>query len=468
MVRKSFSNIVQSLINFLKRLHPSVDTKEGTFTRDVIIDPVANELDNFYAEADVISKAQSPDLASVNDLVKLAENLQLVRKAAVRATGTVTFYNRSGNTTTIPAGTIVSSKPGAEVGAQQFVTLQTVVISDPGSFNPDRGQWEAVAPIRAQAGGSQANVDAEAIKVMITSIEDVSGCFNENTIITGEDQETIDSLTRRVKSVLLGNNVGTKAGYYGQVMSNDNVIDSLVVGPGDEHSQRSSVGAVDVLIRGGISAQAIDEFIFNDGSSYHTFSYQPVHLFTTSGSFSAMGSVSGNLIDGEDYTIVKDGGFYGGSVRGNDRFYFLPTLTDGETITITYTYNSLIPTLQAAIDGDSAKIIGADVLIREAIIRLIDVTATIELFAGYDITEVSTNVETAIANALSDYLIGQEVQQSDIIAVIAAVEGVDDVLVPLTKFEESEGDITQDSDGNLEIPWDSYATSGTITVIVKS
>jgi len=221
-------------------------------------------------------------------------------------------------------------------------------------------------------------------------------------------------------------------------------------------------------VRGGISAQAIDEFIYNDGSSYHTFSYQPIHLFTTSGSFSAVGSISGNLVDGVDYTVVKDGGFYGGSVRGSDRFYFLPTLTDGETITITYTYNSLIPTLQAAVDGDSAKIVGADVLIKEAKILLIDVTATIELFAGYDITEVATNVETAIANALSDYLIEQEVQQSDIIAVIAAVEGVDDVLVPLTKFEESEGDITQDSDGNLVIPWDSYATSGTITVIVKS
>ncbi|MCK4359414.1 MAG: baseplate J/gp47 family protein [Candidatus Cloacimonetes bacterium] len=470
MARKSFSNIVQSMINFLKRLHPSVDTKEGTFTRDVIIDPVANELDNFYAEADVISKAQSPDLASVDDLVKLAENLQLVRKAAVRATGTVTFYNRSGTTATIPAGTIVSSKPGAEVGAQQFVTLQTVVISDPGSFNPDRGQWEAIAPIRAQVGGSQANVDAEAINVMITAIENVSGCFNEATITTGEDQETIDSLTRRIKSVLLGNNVGTKAGYYGQVMENENVIDALVIGPGDEHSQRSSVGAVDVLIRGGVSAQAINEFTYNDGSSYHTFGYQPVHLFTTSGSFSAIGSVTGNLVEGTDYTVVKDTGFYGGSVRGNDKFYFFPTLTDGETITIIYTYNSLIPTLQAAIDGDSAKIVCADVLIKEAKVRWIDVTATIELFAGYDITEVITNVETAIANALSGYLIGQEVQQSDIIAVIAAIEGVDDVLVPLTKFEENSatGDITQDSDGNLEIPWDSYATSGTITVIVKS
>jgi uncharacterized phage protein gp47/JayE len=471
MVRKSFSNIVQSMINYLKRLHPSVDTKEGTFTRDVIIDPVANEMDNFYAELDVISKGQSPDLASADDLVKLAENLQLERKSAIRATGTVTFYNRSGASATIPAGTTVSSKPGAEVGAQQFVTLQTVTISNPGSFNPDTGQWEAKAPIRAVAGGSQANVDAGAINVMVTTVSNVAGCFNEATITTGEDEEAISSLTLRVKSVLLGNNVGTKSGYYEQVTRNDNVTDALVVGPGEQHTQRSSVGAVDILVRGGIPNQSIDTFVYYAGADYHTFNAQPIHLYSVSGSFSAVGSVTGNLTDGIHYTIVKDAGIYGGSVRGNDEFCFFPlVLSDGETITIIYVYNVLISTLQAAVDGDSAKIVGADVLVKEAKARWIDVTATVQLFAGYDASTVATNVQTVITQKLNSYLIGQEVQQSDLIAIIAAVEGVDDVLVPLTKFQENPltGNIVQDSDGNLEIPWDSYAQAGTITVVVKS
>ena len=470
MVRKSFSNIVQSMINFLKRLHPSVDTKTGTFTRDVVIDPPADALDNFYAELDVISKGQSPDLASADDLVKLAENLQLERKAAVRATGTITFYNRTGATATIPAGTLISSKPGAEVGAQQFVTLQTVIISDPGSFNADSGQWESIAPMRALVGGSQANVDADAISVMITPIENVAGCFNENTITTGEDQETIFSLTRRVKSVLMGNNVGTKDGYYEQVMSDINVTDALIIEAGSEYATRATFGAVDILMRGGVATQAIDEFIYHTGSEYHIFTYQPVHLFTVSGSFTAIGSATGNLVEGTHYVIVKDTSVYAGSVQGRDRFYYIGGLTDGETITITYTYNSLITTLQAAVEGDSAKIVCADVLIKEAKVRLIDITATIELFAGYDVTDVTTRVETVVTNALNSYLIGQEVQQSDLIALIAAVEGVDDILVPLTKFEEnsSTGSITQDSDGNLVIPWDSYAQSGTVTIIVKS
>lgn len=470
MVRKSFSNIVQSMINFLKRLHPSVDTKAGTFTRDVVIDPHADALDNFYAELDVISKGQSPDLASADDLVKLAENLQLEQKAAVRATDVVTFYNRTGVTATIPAGTLVSSKPGAEVGAQQFVTLQTVIISDPGSFNADSGQWETTAPIRASVGGSQANVDAGAISVMITPIENVAGCFNENTITTGEDQETIFSLTQRVKSILMGNNIGTKDGYYEQVMVNLNVTDALVIEAGSEYAERATFGAVDVLIRGGVTAQAIDEFTYHAGSMYHIFTYQPVHLFTVSGSFTAVGSITGNLVEGTHYAIVKDSSVYAGSVRGRDQFYYTGGLTDGETITITYTYNSLIPTLQASVEGDSAKIVCADVLIKEAKVRLIDVTATIELFAGYDLTDVITRAETAVTNALNDYLIGQEVQQSDIIALLAVIEGVDDILIPLTKFEEnsSTGSITQDSDGNLVIPWDSYVQSGTVTIIVKS
>jgi uncharacterized phage protein gp47/JayE len=470
MTIKSFSNIVQSMINFLKTLHPSVDTKEGTFTRDVVIDPVADALDNFYAALDIVSSGQSPDLASVDDLVILAENLQLERKAAVQATGTATFYNRTGITTSIPAGTIVSSKPGADVSAQQYVTLQTITISDPGSFNPDRGQWEAVAPIRALVGGSQANVDAEAISVMITSISNVAGCFNENAITTGTDEETIDSLKQRVKSVLAGNNVGTKAGYYAQVTKDLNVIDALVIKSGDPFMERDAFGAIDILIRGGVAAQATDSFIYHSGTEYHIFTQQPVHLFTTSGSFSAIGSVTGILIDGTHYIVIKDDDVYKGSVKGRDQFYYIGGLSDGETIIIIYTYNSLIPTLQAAVEGDSAKSVCADVLVKEAKVRLIDVTATVQLFAGYDVTDVSTRTQTAITNVLNDYLIGAEVQQSDIIAIIAAVEGVDDVLVPLTKFQENSltGSIVQDSDGNLVIPWDSYGQAGTITVIVKS
>jgi len=470
MARKSFSNIVQSMIDFLRILHPSVDTKEGTFTRDIVVDPVADALDNFYAELDIVSNGQSPDLASDDDLVTLAENLQLERKAAVQAIGTVTFYNKTGVTATIPAGTIVSSKPGADVSAQQFVTLQTILISNPGSFNPDRGQWEAVAPTRALVGGSQANVDAEAISVMITPISNVAGCFNEDAITTGEDEETIDSLKQRIKSTLAGNNVGTKAGYYNQVTKNLNVTDALVIEAGSPYVQRSSFGAVDILVRGGVPTQAIDSFIYHTGTAYHIFTQQPVHLFTQSGSFSAIGSVTGILVDGINYVVIKDTDIYGGSVQGRDQFYFGSGLTNGENITITYTYNSLISTLQAAVEGDSAKTVCVDILVKEAKTRLIDITATIQLFAGYDVTDVSTRTQTAITNALNDYLIGAEVQQSDIIAIIAAVEGVDDVLVPLTKFQENSltGSIVQDADGNLVIPWNSYAQAGLITIIVKS
>jgi hypothetical protein len=269
---------------------------------------------------------------------------------------------------------------------------------------------------------------------------------------------------------LLGNNVGTKAGYYEQVMKDENVTDALVVGPGEAYTLRSSFGAVDIYVRGGVSNQSIDTFIYYAGADYHTFNSQPVHLYTVSGSFSAVGSVTGNLTEGTHYTIVKDSSVYAGSVRGNDEFYFLPILADGETIIITYVYNALISTLQAAVDGDSAKIVGADVLVKEAKVRWIDVTATVELFAGYDASTLATSVQTAITEKLNSYLIGQEVQQSDIIAIIAAVEGVDDVLVPLTKFQENiaTGNITQDADGNLVIPWDSYAQAGVVTVSVKS
>lgn len=475
MAIRSFSDIVASMIGYLRRLRPKVDTKEGTFTRDVVIDAPASEFSILYRAINNVSNAQSPDLGTSSDLDNLSRNLQSQRKGAQKALGIITFYRVDipQGTISIPRGTSVSSKGGFSISPKRFVTTQDAIINIL-SFNPSTARFEVDVPIRAITGGGSSNLPAGAISTLVSGVTGVAGCYNSAPTTGGKDRETDTQLAIRIKNILAGNNVGTLGGYYNSIIEHPDVVGVKVVGPDDTTVQkRSTVGSIDILIRGAVPTQptSLESYIYTPSVSYYIPENQPLYT-AVSGSFIVEGSSSGTLVQGTHYNVYKDISLYGGSVRAADRFVFIPGsgIVNGETLTFTYTYNSLIDELQTNMTADTVKSINADVLIREARRRNININVTIGVFAGYVPNQVASDVKTVITAALNDYTIGEEVQQSDIIAIIAAVDGVDDVLVPLTTFQEdvATGNITQNVDGNLTIPADSYAAAGTINVFVGS
>ena len=115
------------------------------------------------------------------------------------------------------------------------------------------------------------------------------------------------------------------------------------------------------------------------------------------------------------------------------------------------------------------RILAADLLVKSAKPRQIDIGGSIRLLSGYVASSVVTDVTTALSEFLNGYAIGEEVQQSDILSTITNITGVDDVTVPLGTFEENSttGNLEQDSSGNIIIPADSYAIVGDITITVR-
>ncbi len=472
---KTFKDIVNSMLRFLFTKRPNVDTSPGTFTRDVIVDAVASELELLYNDLNRTANAQSPDLAAVTDIERLGKNFQLRRKGPIKATGTITFYSFTvpSSTVTIPRGTTLASKATTDGSSQQFVTTQATTLSSL-NFNADTGRYEVNAPIRAVVPGTDGNVAPGTISALLEPVSGVDGCYNFNAIINGTDFEPLAAFRQRLKTVLTGNNVGTTDGYYQTAIANTDVTDVKVASfnSGIAALRRNDVGAVDIYIRGLISTQAAIETYTVPSSTPYEFipSKQPLDLLASSG-FSLIGSVTGALIEGTHYNIVQDQGKLSGSVRGADKIVFVASkVSAGEQIVITYSYNSLIESLQNYMEDDSRKVLGADLLVKAAKPRQIDVGCTIRVLAGYSQTNIISAVETAISAALGAYTIGEEVQQSDVLAVIANTTGVDDVTVPLDTFEENvnTGTLQQDTSGNIVIPADSYATSGTITVEVRT
>jgi len=472
-VIKSFKDIVNAMIRFISSERPNIDTSPGTFTRDAIIDAPSRELESMYLDLNRTSNAQSPDLAGTTDVEQLGRNFQLRRRGPLKTTGIVSFYSfeTPAETITIPRGTTVASKASPDGSSQQYVTSQDVTLGIT-DFNSNTGRYEADAPVRAEIAGVDGNIPPGAISAIIDSVAGVAGVYNFNAFTNGADFETLTSFRSRIKSVILGNNVGTTDGYYQTVTRITDVLDARVASSdsGIEELRRADVGAVDIYIRGLISAQAPSEVYIVPVSAPFEFvtSKQPIDLLAAD-SFSLIGSITGTLIEGINYTIVQDTSKFAGSIRGSDKFVFTG-LSAGEEVTIVYSYNSLIESVQSYMEDDSRKVLGADILVKSAIPRQIDVACTIRVLPGFTTTGITTDVITTLTAFLNSYTIGEEVQQSDVLATITNTSGVDDVTVPLDTFEENSttGDLSQDDTGNLIIPADLYAIAGTITVTTRA
>ncbi len=472
-VIKTFSDIATAMLRYLRANRPYVDGSPGTFTRDVVIDAPANELESMYVDLSRTSSAQSPDLASTNDIESLGKNFQLRRRGPLKATGVISFYSFDAPAAviTIAQATTVASKALSDGTSQQFVTTQSATLTNT-DFNANTGRYEVDVPVRALVAGADGNVPPGTVAGILNPIAGISGVYNFDAFTSGSDFETLISFRGRVKSVITGNSVGTADGYYQTITRVTEVLDARVTSSdtGIADLRRSDVGAVDIYVRGLISTQAPSEDYLVPSSAPYEFvvAKQPLDLLVSDG-YSLTGSTTGTLVEGTHYTVTQDTSKYSGSVRGYDKFVFTG-LTTGETVTIVSSYNSLIESLQSYMEDDTRKILGADLLIKAAKARQIDIGATIRLLSGYVASAVITSVNTALTQFLNGYAIGEEVQQSDVVAIITSTTGVDDVVLPLDTFAENSttGTLVQDESGNIIIPSDSFAIAGDIVITVRA
>jgi uncharacterized phage protein gp47/JayE len=457
MATKTFSQIVSSMIARLKSVQPTVDTKAGTFARDVTIDAPANEMGLLYGEVQQVGNAQSPETGVGADIVRLAENYGLRRKGSAKATGTVTFYRSAAPTAdiTIAVGTAVSTVAATGVVARSFTVTAAVTLPVTGSaayYNASLGRYEISTTIRATTGGMSGNVAAGTITTLTTPIDGLQGCTNADALTGGVDQESVDELKGRLLDVLAGNSVVTQAGIEAYVAATTGVSATNYLEYVD------MPGTIAVVMKGADYVSTTDTFERYVGQTEYIFQQQPVQ---TTGTISVVGASSGTLVVDVDYSVTADTGVYSGTSSARTCLTWLSALP-AQTITVTYTYNTLVQSIQDGLDSTSRKCIGQEILVREATAVAVDVGARIRVTSGYEFSDVESAVESALTTSLNAYQLAQDVQQSDIASIITAVAGVEEVQLPLATFTSST--ITQNSFGDLEIPANYYASPGTIVI----
>lgn len=293
---KSTSEIMQNIINNIHDAIPEADTKEGTFLRNVFINPTSDEITAMYGDMFRLKMGQSVITAIGDDLDFLAANYFVVRKEAIKSAGKLRFYIRNSNKSQaeitandipayirIPIGTTASTTASYDKESITFQTTQLIYYEFDEikklPIDSETGYRYLEAAAECAIAGEVGNVAAGEIINLNASIDGIFAVKNPFSFVGGQDMENDISLAERVRLAITGNNIGTKNGYLRFALDQNNVIDAKVVGAGDNIMFRDGGyvddagvyhfgegGCVDIYVRGHQNLEAT--YTFTMGSAY--------------------------------------------------------------------------------------------------------------------------------------------------------------------------------------------------------
>jgi hypothetical protein len=467
---KSLQSILSSMISYISGLYPKADTSEGSIISDIVIGAPSQEIYRMYEQDQITSDNQALATANADGLTIHGSNLTAPRKSALVSSGIETFfrYSAPASDITIPAGTIVTTSPGPGITQVQFRTISTVTmfaVMSSSYLNPSTGVYEIQSNIECITPGTIGVVGSQTIVSLINPVAGIDGCYNSSATYGGEDVEDTETYRQRLSKRWKGNSIGTDNGILSSVLSQTGVDDAIIVGHGQ--SVRETYGGVDVYVKGTVSSQYIDVFQIDINSPPQSFVFtkQPV---IQNGVQSIIYGASGSVAP-PSYSIIADTSQYAGSVLGQDKIQWstpLPSILG--TVYVTYSYNSLIESLQNIFRGTSSDILNTDLLVLQAAPLSIDITFDMKVTNGFDSLNVVFDVQDAIALFFNALSIGAQVQAADVLKAVLDTSGVDDVKLPFTLFQSTDGRVSRNSFGDLVLPFNTYAVAGNIIINVVS
>lgn len=368
--------------------------------------------------------------AELDDFVA---NEGLVRRTGARATGTQIFSRATAPAAdavieaNFPVATVVDESSGAAV---TFVTSEkkTLAAATAGAFfNTTTKRYELQVPLQALTAGASGNVAANRIKVPRRSLTEFDETFNRAATVGGADKETNAALIERYLIAILGSDAAVPEGLMKRVLDDYVDVTTLVLAYGlDPELLRAGddAGAVDAHILGRVTKTVTNEGAVFTGVDNLIRVAKPPLLSVTSVTKGAT-----TYVQGTDYVVVQDSSGYARSTKSADgvkwRASAVTTPSVGDVLSITYTYNGLIETLQSDFGKPTRYVFGRDLLFREAVQVDLTIVATLVTLPGFSPTAVRDQVLTALSAFLNAYTVGQDVEQFDIDREVARVQGVD-------------------------------------------
>lgn len=111
-------------------------------------------------------------------------------------------------------------------------------------------------------------------------------------------------------------------------------------------------------------------------------------------------------------------------------------------VTINYTYDSLIATLQALLNNNSNHIVGSDILVLEAIEAFISFTYGLYIVPGYVPTSVTAQANTNLSTYINGLGLGADIVLSELVSIIQDTPGVAEVDLTSLLLQSTENGVT--------------------------
>ena len=313
---RTTADVQQSYIDQILTTNPSIDVKPGTVTRDIHINPPSDEFERLYIIQDFMHRSQSfltlvalddadgdgvsdPVLESTYKLrlkeallipdenedqvqqliddsfTKLAGNVNIKRKEAQSSIGQVLFYTRTSpnRDASINAGALIETISDETTPAVQFQVLTDFTLSSNNKenyFNPTTQRYEVTLDVQAIVEGDSGNVDADKIQVIVSGVDAVFGCTNNNPTEFGQDLESNISLAQRAVLAFVSVDAGTEGGYLATTLGTPNISRAKIISANEDLMMRDidplrlihTFGMVDIYIQGSLSKTISENFGF--------------------------------------------------------------------------------------------------------------------------------------------------------------------------------------------------------------
>jgi len=288
------NEIIISILEFLRKAQPLLDTKPGTVARDLAVDSIATQIGRLYEELAGISNLQSLRLSSGSDLDRVAQNFGAVRQRGSRSSGPVllTFSSLDADIA-LNQGDRVIANNGVSFQLQNSQTIspvfETAYRATASKFRSDldfvgiTDSFAVEVLVEATTTGIGGNVSKYAVTK--TNIPNINNVTNVYPFSGGRETEDDSTFRNRIFSIFSGANTGTALGYQNAALADASVLDVIVVEPGNSLMTRDGTqvviaedgtrtiiadgtgGKVDIYILGTRLQEVVDSYIFRDLSN---------------------------------------------------------------------------------------------------------------------------------------------------------------------------------------------------------
>lgn len=377
------------------------------------------------------------------------------RKLALKSRGYIKLFFTQGDNVTLSAG--------LELGTLEGIKFNTInSFNDfPPSFDSLEGLYYVESAIEAQVAGSSGNVSTGTIIQIFGTSPNLIKAYNPDRLKFGSETESDLQFIERLKNLFQSRRTNVIGGFINSLINYPGVQDVSIVMPGDPLQVRNVKNAVDVYLIAEEKNQNQDD-IFNsvdaryawerldDELSYQIYptpyvngeaafklSHPPLTQVSSVGYASGVGGSFTNIAN---YSVSQDStSVFAYSIKAHDHVIIdAGELPNNVWVKVSYSYDRLYRDLQNLWKKYEFSLIGADLLIKKAIKKVVDITVELNLTLEKEPFRIDVqNVVTSDYNIFFEggvdsnnttrniMRLGQRLDKSDLLSLVTVVDGVD-------------------------------------------